>query len=57
MEEGLYLCKVKGLKHCDYAILQWDGEFWWQYTRQFYDGIEGWFGNDLEIVEIVNKID
>lgn len=57
MEEGLYLCKVKGLKFCDYAILKWDGEYWWQYYRDLGSKqIEGWIGSDLEIIEVIDHI-
>lgn len=48
MKHGLYLCKVKGLQFCDYAVLRYSGDGWWQYYR---DGVEGWVGNDLDILE------
>lgn len=57
MEAGLYLCKVEGLQHCDYALLKYDGQYWWQYYRDFTNAyIEGWIGNDLMIEEVIQKI-
>ena len=55
MKHGLYLCKVKGLKHLDYALLRYDREGWWQYVKDYAgDRFEGWCANSLEIVEIVD---
>lgn len=57
MKNGLYLCKVKGLKFCDYAILRYNEYGWWRYYRYAaYDNVEGWVDNDLEIVEIMQMI-
>lgn len=55
-ENGLYLCKVKGLRFCGYAVLKWDGLYWWQYYRDTRAQIEGWIGNDLEIIEVREKL-
>lgn len=58
-KEGLFLCRVKGLEFTEFAVLKFEDGFWWQYTRQLADGIEGWIGidNDLEIVEILQQIE
>lgn len=57
MKNGLYLCKVKGLAFCDYAILRYDAGEWWRYDHDAYNTVEGWVGNNLEIVEIMQMIE
>lgn len=54
MEYGLYLCKVKGQRFCDYAILRYDEDGWWQYIKEYSGSrIEGWCGSSLEVVEVI----
>lgn len=56
-ENGLYLCKIKGLQFCEYAVLKWDGLHWWQYYRDLvHREIEGWIASDFNIVEVMEKI-
>ena len=40
MKKGIYLCKVKGLKYLNYAILYYDGEYWTQYYKSYQPNIE-----------------
>ena len=57
MVPGQYLCKVKGLQFCDYAILRYDVDGWWQYIKEYTgDNIEGWVGNSLEIIEAITLL-
>ena len=51
MKNGIYLCKVKGLKYCDYAVLIYCDNYWWRYFQDFTHDLEGWVGNNLEILE------
>jgi len=61
---GLYLCRVSGFKHCEYMVLNYDGEFWFRYYTYYYPPYnsstreEGWCGMDegIEIKEIVQLI-
>lgn len=50
MKHGLYLCKVKGLKFCDYTVLEYNEDGWWRYFQDYVNDLEGWVGNNLEIV-------
>lgn len=55
MKNGLYLCKVKGLKYLDYALLRYNEDGWWQYIHEYTgDKLEGWCANSLEIVEVMD---
>ena len=56
MTYGLYLCKVKGLKFCDYIVLKYNEYGWWRYFQDYVCQLEGWVGNNLEIVEVVQLI-
>lgn len=57
MKNGLYLCKVKGLQFCDYAVLRYDSDGWWQYIHEYTgDKIEGWCGCSLEVEEVLQLI-
>lgn len=51
MKHGLYLCKVKGMKFCDYIVLKYDEDGWWRYFQDYVHDHEGWVGNNLEIIE------
>ena len=31
MNNGLYLCKVKGMEFCDYIVLKYNEYGWWRY--------------------------
>ena len=57
MKKGIYLCKVKGLKHLDYAILYYNGECWTQYYKSWQPHIEGWIGCDLEVIEVMQCLE
>ena len=56
MTYGLYLCKVKGMKFCDYIVLKYNEDGWWRYFQDYVNQLEGWVGNNLEIVEVVQLI-
>ena len=56
MTYGLYLCKVQGMKFCDYIVLKYDEYGWWRYFQDYVNQLEGWVGNNLEIVEVVQLI-
>ena len=56
MTYGLYLCKVQGMKFCDYIVLKYNEYGWWRYFQDYVHQLEGWVGNDLEIVEVVQLI-
>lgn len=56
MNNGLYLCKVKGMKFCDHIVLKYNEYGWWRYFQDYVHQLEGWVGNDLEIVEVVQLI-
>lgn len=48
-KEGIYLCKVEGMKFIRHITLAWEDGSWWQYFVD-YTGrtdIEGWFGIGL----------
>ena len=53
MKKGIYLCKVKGLKYLNYAILYYNGECWTQYYKSYQPNIECWIGCDLEVIEVM----
>ena len=53
---GLYLCKVKGMKSCDHIVLKYNEYGWGRYYQDYVHQLEGWVGNDLEIVEVVQLI-
>lgn len=57
MKKGIYLCKVKGLKYLNYAILYYNGECWTQYYKSYQPNIEGWLGCDLEIIEVMQCLE
>lgn len=57
MTHGIYLCRVKGLKYCDFIVLKYDDDDWWLYVQDNVNDIEGWVGNNLEIVEVVQLIE
>ena len=50
MTYGLYLCKVQGLKFCDHIVLKYNEYGWWRYYQDYVHQLEGWVGNDLEII-------
>ena len=50
MTYGLYLCKVKGLKFCDYIVLKYDEYGWRRHFQDYVHQLEGWVGNNLEII-------
>ena len=56
MTYGLYLCKVQGMKFCDHIVLKYNEDGWWRYFQDYVYQLEGWVGNDLEIVEVVQLI-
>lgn len=56
MTYGLYLCKVKGMEFCDYIVLKYNEYGWWRYFQDYVHQLEGWVGNNLEIVEVVQLI-
>ena len=57
MKKGIYLCKVKGLKYLDYAILYYNGECWTQYYKSYQPHLEGWVGCDLEVIEVMQCLE
>ena len=57
MQKGIYLCKVKGLKYLNYAILYYNGEYWAQYYKSFQPHLEGWVGCDLEVIEVMQCLE
>lgn len=56
MTYGLYLCKVQGMELCDYIVLKYNEYGWWRYCQDYVHQLEGWVGNNLEIVEVVQLI-
>ena len=51
--EGVYLCKVKGKKYCNYEVLLYTkNDGWWQYYKAYYrkdSEIEGWMALDSNV--------
>ena len=51
--EGVYLCKVRGKKYCNYEVLQYSkNDGWWQYYKDYSrkdSDIEGWVGLDSKV--------
>ena len=41
------LCKVVA-QYCRYAVLQWDGQYWWRWANPMRD-VKGWFGAGLDV--------
>ena len=41
------LCKVVA-SFCRYAVLQWDGQYWWRWANPMRD-VKGWFGAGLDV--------
>ena len=56
MTYGLYLCMVQGMMFCDYIVLKYNEYGWWRYFQDYVSQQEGWVGNNLEIVEVVQLI-
>ena len=56
MTYGLYLCKVKGMMFCDHIVLKYNEYGWLRYFQDYVHQLEGWVGNNLEIVEVVQLI-
>lgn len=54
----LYLCKVRGFRNCNYAVLKKDEYGWWQYYKSgFWQIVEGWIRcTDLEVLEVIHQI-
>ena len=51
--EGVYLCKVRGKKYCNYEVLRYSkNDGWWQYYKDYSrkdSDIEGWVGLDSKV--------
>lgn len=53
-KDGMYLCKVEGMKYTNYSVMQWRYRFWWRYYVDYTGtlGVEGWFDvGDIVIKE------
>lgn len=53
-KDGIYLCKVEGLKFSKYATMRWDDRFWWSYFTRWLNNdekIEGWCGTEAKVIE------
>lgn len=44
------------MKCCDYIVLKYDNYGWWRYFQDYIHHLEGWVGNNLEVVEVVQLI-
>lgn len=58
-EVGYYLCRVEGRRWCPYMVVQWDGEYIYQYVElPPYNGWIGISGNiiikEIKFIEGIN---
>ena len=57
MKKGIYLCKVKGLKYLDYAILYYNGKYWLHYYKSYQSNIERWCSYVFEVIEVIQCLE